>query len=103
LSHSLSQIMAIRAKSSNTQKLMETEESPYFTEHFSQSSHFQGVAKMACFGFTVCPVWPLRYLSRQMKDWRASRSPEGFRGEGWSRRWESKPFPPWVYAMRNWR
>jgi hypothetical protein len=63
LSHSLSQIVAKGAKWGKTYKYLESEESLYFTECFSQSSRFQRVAKMACFGFTVCPVWPLRYLS----------------------------------------
>src|SRR5271166_5227666 len=33
--------------------------------------------------FTVCPVWPLRYLSAQAENgWPASRNPESFRGDG---------------------
>src|SRR5207247_867356 len=34
----------------------------YFTECLSQLRRFQQVAKMPDFVFTVCPVWPLRYL-----------------------------------------
>ena len=63
MSHSVSQIVAKRAKSDKTQKHGESEESLGFTECFSQSNRFQRVAKMTYFGFTVCPVWPLRYLS----------------------------------------
>ena len=74
MSQPLSQIVAKGAKTGKTQKFRESEESLCFTGCFVQSSGFQRVAKMAYFGFTVCPVWPLRYLSTLRVETRISKS-----------------------------